>query len=104
MLKDPSGLSTQASKATPGAQSTSTRTMKSMRRVSRPSFELPFSLNESRQDGRGGRCAAGGVASNHTVKHQPGPPSKISRNQRAPDPEPGREVRHIYRSRCGTEV
>src|SRR5438093_7792810 len=40
-LKDPSGRSTRASKAIPGAQSTSTRRMKSMRRPSRRSFELP---------------------------------------------------------------
>jgi hypothetical protein len=33
--------STRASKATSGAQSTSTRAMKSVRRLSRPSFELP---------------------------------------------------------------
>ena len=33
-LEDPSGLLTRASKATPGARSTSTRTMRSMRRHS----------------------------------------------------------------------
>ena len=41
-LKDPSGLFNSSLEATPGAQSTSTRTMKSMRRLSRPSFELPL--------------------------------------------------------------
>ena len=40
-LEDPSACSTRASRATPGAQSTCARAMKSTSRRSRPSFELP---------------------------------------------------------------